>query len=155
MTTTATSYVLYRLYDASGLLLYVGVTKNLVARLKQHRAAQPWWNEVAATKLITLPDRKASEAAEKVAIRAEEPIYNSAHTDIHRIRCDSSIPRETRIQLVEELVRSVRERAVARREGRPVPVGVGWEELVRRVAPQRRRFDRFFGRDCGDWHASA
>ena len=57
-------------------LLYIGVTKNIGARLAGHRRVQPWWPEVAAVSceyFLTMP---AAMAAEAEAIRSESPRYN-------------------------------------------------------------------------------
>jgi predicted GIY-YIG superfamily endonuclease len=70
---------LYRLFDAEGALLYVGISQYPKDRLKQHRASKAWWSLVARTTTETHPTRAAAEEAERVAIAREEPRYNIAH----------------------------------------------------------------------------
>lgn len=70
---------LYRFFDASGELLYVGITMNPVGRWASHRTEKPWWSEVATITLESHPSREAVERAERDAIRAERPRYNVAH----------------------------------------------------------------------------
>jgi len=40
---------LYRCYDRSGALLYVGITDALGRRMAQHASDKPWWGDVADT----------------------------------------------------------------------------------------------------------
>ena len=78
MDTTA-PHTVYRLYDAEGRLLYVGMTNNLPRRLEQH-ARKPWWARVARTDLQQEPNRGAAMRAEAEAIRTERPAYNTLPT---------------------------------------------------------------------------
>lgn len=71
-----TPQALYRLYNAAGELLYVGITWNVANRMNTHRGLQPWWPEVADVQLETHPNRAAVLAAERVAIERERPRYN-------------------------------------------------------------------------------
>lgn len=76
-------YAVYRLYDASGYLLYVGATKNVAVRMSQHRADKPWWPEVddARTVVAWFDSVDGAAAAEFEAIRSESPAHNVASTD--------------------------------------------------------------------------
>lgn len=69
-------HTLYRLFDAEGTLLYVGISFMPDYRFKQHRREKPWWAEVTRKELTILPDRKTAEAAEIKAIAEEDPLYN-------------------------------------------------------------------------------
>jgi hypothetical protein len=69
---------LYRLLAADGALLYVGITENPRARMKQHAAGQAWWPEVERNAVTFYPDYPAARAAEIAAIRDEAPRYNRA-----------------------------------------------------------------------------
>lgn len=80
------SAVVYRFFDASGDLLYIGSSGNFARRLAQHRAARPWWHEVATHTLEQHPTRRAAEAAERAAIFTERPRYNVADHPDHRPR---------------------------------------------------------------------
>lgn len=66
---------LYRLYDEAGTLLYVGQSIDWARRLGQHRAQQPWWDEVRRVEIERLPLDQLADA-ERAAIRAEEPLHN-------------------------------------------------------------------------------
>lgn len=69
---------LYRLYDANGTLLYVGIAENPKTRWKQHARAAPWWPLVDETRsrVEWHSSRADAEAAEKAAILAEDPVHN-------------------------------------------------------------------------------
>ena len=71
----ATHYV-YRLWDDTGALLYVGISKTLVNRLTQHDESQPWAAEVASVTAKRYPTREKARAAEIEAIQKENPRYN-------------------------------------------------------------------------------
>lgn len=42
------SVAVYRFYNDTGALLYVGITSNPKTRFARHAEAQPWWWEVAS-----------------------------------------------------------------------------------------------------------
>lgn len=68
--------ILYRMYDGSGTLLYVGITADVGQRLRDHAALQPWWREVRNITVEHYDDRAAAETAERNAIHAEQPPHN-------------------------------------------------------------------------------
>jgi hypothetical protein len=70
---------LYRLYDADGTLLYVGIAYRIGQRWETHARTQPWWPDVQRQTVEWYPARKDAECAERRAIRTEEPKYNVAH----------------------------------------------------------------------------
>jgi predicted GIY-YIG superfamily endonuclease len=67
---------LYRLFDASGVLLYVGISGRWATRLAQHAARQGWWDEVAKVTREPFESREDALAAEAAAIKREHPRYN-------------------------------------------------------------------------------
>lgn len=71
-----TLHTLYRFYNASGDLLYVGITNNPPRRLGEHRDAKAWWQEVARIDMEQHPDRLALHTAERRAIETERPRHN-------------------------------------------------------------------------------
>ena len=71
-----TKTALYRHFDASGTLLYVGITGDLSMRDKQHARDAAWHSEVASTKTEWLSSRRHARALEAVAIEFERPKYN-------------------------------------------------------------------------------
>lgn len=72
----AAMHKLYRFFDASGQLLYVGITCNPGKRFDQHRGGKSWWDEIASIRLESHPSRESLLDAERAAIREEAPLYN-------------------------------------------------------------------------------
>lgn len=81
MTGFAVNHILYRVYDAAEVLLYVGITNDLARRFADHAVEQPWWLAVVDCKIEFFPDREALELAEVFAIRTEHPLHNVRHTE--------------------------------------------------------------------------
>lgn len=73
MTTT-----LYRFYAKNGDLLYVGIAKNPILRMQQHRKDKPWWTEIASSTYQHFGSRGAAAQAETAAIKYELPRCNIA-----------------------------------------------------------------------------
>lgn len=80
----------YRLFDADGTLLYVGISCKPDTRLSQHRGHQQWWQQVATWTFEWLPDRLAALKCEAVAIRAEGPLYNRDRPNPHQVSLPKS-----------------------------------------------------------------
>jgi predicted GIY-YIG superfamily endonuclease len=72
---------LYRLKDAAGRLLYVGITTDPEARFKRHEGTAPWWPLVAERTVDWHATRPIAEKAEATAIKGEAPLYNRAGSD--------------------------------------------------------------------------
>jgi hypothetical protein len=82
-------HFVYRCYDASGRLLYVGCSINPDDRLKEHRYFRSWWaDRIARITLESFPDQAAGQAAEKTAIQTEHPIHNRAFRSTNAQRAD-------------------------------------------------------------------
>ncbi len=77
-------HTLYRFFAEDGALLYVGITADLPARFGRHRDGKPWWSTVANITVEHFEDRRSVLAAEKAAIEAERPLYNTQHNGGHR-----------------------------------------------------------------------
>lgn len=70
-------HVVYRVFDATGRLIYIGRSRNLLVRVKEHRSSSWWWRPLASRVRIELvPDELAAKAAEKRAIQEERPAFN-------------------------------------------------------------------------------
>lgn len=69
-------HYVYRIYNWSNVLLYVGVTSDVKRRLYQQQRDKEWWPEVGSHTSVEYPGRPAALAAEKAAIQAEDPKYN-------------------------------------------------------------------------------
>ncbi len=68
---------LYRAYDDTGTLLYVGITYGLHSRVRQHSSDKDWWDrDVARVEAVKFPTREEAQDAEAAAVHAEEPKWN-------------------------------------------------------------------------------
>jgi len=72
-------HLVYRMYDVDGRLLYVGQTSSMAERLRAHRTATPWFDEIACVTSVAVPDRASALAEEATTIREERPLYNVHH----------------------------------------------------------------------------
>jgi len=70
---------LYRHFDCDGVLLYVGISKNPVARMSQHFLFAEWFRQISSIKIEWLETREAAERHEMDAIKKEKPKYNRVH----------------------------------------------------------------------------
>jgi len=73
------THALYRFFNAKGVLLYVGITKNPEGRVRNHRGDKPWWDEVANITIEKFNTRPELATAELKAIQSENPKYNLAN----------------------------------------------------------------------------
>jgi predicted GIY-YIG superfamily endonuclease len=76
----ATSYTVYRLYDAERNLLYVGITNNVRARFRWHASNQPWWLSVADVESEEVASREEAIDRELALINALRPRHNIVTT---------------------------------------------------------------------------
>ncbi|MGH3489475.1 MAG: GIY-YIG nuclease family protein [Actinopolymorphaceae bacterium] len=67
---------LYRFYDREGDLLYVGITKKLPRRLREHEIDKAWWTEVQQVTINHFETRDRALEAEAGAIYHEQPRWN-------------------------------------------------------------------------------
>lgn len=73
---SAGSNVVYKLYDAAGVLLYVGVTDNWERRRKHHAVVQPWFPLVSRVETEAAPSRDDALLRERELVRSLDPLYN-------------------------------------------------------------------------------
>lgn len=66
----------YRLYDAAGSLLYVGLGRNPMTRWASHAEQHAWWPRATAFRVDWFETRKEAAAEERRAIRDEDPECN-------------------------------------------------------------------------------
>lgn len=66
----------YRFFDATGQLLYVGVTNALPLRLDRHNRTKPWFRDCTKVTVEHFEDRTSALEAEARAIRRERPVHN-------------------------------------------------------------------------------
>jgi predicted GIY-YIG superfamily endonuclease len=83
------THALYRFYDATGTLLYVGITADPGARWRSHARGKPWWHEVRGVSLETYPDRASVLAAETRAIAVENPRHNKQRPQLFTKRAQA------------------------------------------------------------------
>jgi excinuclease UvrABC nuclease subunit len=69
-------HYVYRLYDAAGVLLYVGCTYDPRTRRSNLRLTAPWFKDVATFRLTIYPNRGHALQVERAVIAAEHPRYN-------------------------------------------------------------------------------
>lgn len=67
---------LYRHFDSSGRLLYVGISLNSIKRLQQHFANAEWFKDISRIEIEWHPTRIEAMAAEAIAIAKENPVFN-------------------------------------------------------------------------------
>ena len=73
------SVQLYRHFNQSEELLYVGISVSAMLRLGQHCAVSPWFKDISRVMIETFPTREDALAAEKAAIKTERPKFNTQH----------------------------------------------------------------------------
>ena len=92
---------LYRHFDTSGALLYVGISLSSVSRLSQHRDSSAWFDKIAKVTVEAFPTRHDALIAEAAAIANENPKYNIARPssdDILRLERAKRLDRAARIE---------------------------------------------------------
>lgn len=71
-----TKHALYRFYNDGGQLLYTGITNDPGRRFTEHAKEKHWWTHVRGISVDWYDDRHSALAAEKRAIRIENPEHN-------------------------------------------------------------------------------
>lgn len=79
MQQTPKTFQLYRHFDVRDRLLYVGISKNTVARLAQHQHRSHWVNDIARIDIEYFLSHQQLIEAERLAIAREHPLFNVAH----------------------------------------------------------------------------
>ncbi|MEU9310896.1 GIY-YIG nuclease family protein [Streptomyces sp. NPDC048256] len=70
---------LYRLFDKTGSLLYVGISLSPAQRWVHHSEHKAWWPQVARIEFDWCASRDEALRIEAEAIRAERPRHNVQH----------------------------------------------------------------------------
>ncbi|WP_329390222.1 GIY-YIG nuclease family protein [Streptomyces sp. NBC_01716] len=94
---------LYRLFDESGALLYVGISHKPDVRWGQHSEQKAWWPAVAQRAVEWHETRSGAEKAELAAIATERPLHNKMGTPAYKISTSAgkSPTRPIRVDLAE------------------------------------------------------
>ena len=73
---------LYRFFDSSDALLYIGITVRLRTRFREHARANAtsWWPQVSYHTVSWFPTKAEAKSAERDAIRKERPTHNVVHS---------------------------------------------------------------------------
>ena len=71
---------LYRAYDESGQLLYVGISGKWSERLHQHERTSDWMTQTDYVKIERFETRAEVSRAEKRAVEQERPKYNRQYS---------------------------------------------------------------------------
>jgi predicted GIY-YIG superfamily endonuclease len=74
---------LYRFYDAEGALLYIGSTKSIAERVKQHKHKAPFFGDIHRTDVTVYETLAAARGAEILAIGEERPLHNKQNNGNH------------------------------------------------------------------------
>lgn len=77
-------HVLYRFYSATDELLYIGITNRPPDRFKCHQDSKEWWATVSRIEIENYSSREELAAAERKAIRSENPKFNVQHNGHRR-----------------------------------------------------------------------
>jgi predicted DNA-binding transcriptional regulator AlpA/predicted GIY-YIG superfamily endonuclease len=135
-TSTGVTTTLYRMYDASGTLLYVGISNRPLDRKGQHKSHQPWWTEIVSMTLEHYPTRQEALTAETRAIVGECPRYNKAGTPTYEREA-----RVSRMRPPREMPPVVRHLSHPVPATRHTPTGrlMGLREIETRMEVSRQR----------------
>ena len=98
---------LYRHFDNENTLLYVGISLSTFARLSQHKDHSQWFNKVSRVTIEHFPTREEAIAAEKKAIKTEEPKFNIAHKKTAREieqEINEAIKEEKKAQQIQQCI---------------------------------------------------
>lgn len=68
---------MYKLYDAIDSLLYVGMSRRVRQRLRQHARNQDWWPQVADIEILYFDAYEDAERWERHQITWLRPVHNS------------------------------------------------------------------------------
>lgn len=76
---------LYRFFSADGALLYVGITKRLTTRFREHSNTSKWWPVAHSHSVEWYATRTLAGRSERAAISDEKPLHNVLHTPRARL----------------------------------------------------------------------
>lgn len=138
----------YRYYDRSGVLIYVGITSRGILRNVEHNTTKRWWNYVHRQEVDHYPDRRSAQGAERELIRRFRPPFNIQqnpdHADLQQIYEAYAIG-DGRHQPVTALLASLRRQlplTFIEWDGRAALFGTHgrFRPIAQLVEPEERRF---------------
>jgi predicted GIY-YIG superfamily endonuclease len=74
----------YRLYDTTDELAYVGFSEDFLNRMKQHSQTKEWWPQIKRCEFDLYETREEGMAAELELIQLHQPRFNKMHTAHYR-----------------------------------------------------------------------
>ena len=102
----------YRYYDRTGLLLYVGITSRGTRRQREHNGDKEWWPFVARQEVEHYGSRREAASREKALIQEFRPPFNRTHNVDH----------EQLRELYMAAAQTMPDRAQPQREGATAPL---------------------------------
>lgn len=139
----------YRFYDGTGRLLYVGITHNLGSRFGSHERKAAWWVEQQSVVVVWRETRSAAAAEERAAIRAEGPLHNisgarAARRERQRLRrrerLDEAMRQAIGLEVRVEIARSGRSKREVR-EHLDLSTQSLWQRMVGRTEFRKEELD--------------
>lgn len=76
---------LYKYFDETGILIYVGITKTGILRNRQHNDDKEWWPFVSRQEVCHFQSREEAAERERFHIRSFAPPFNKAHNRDHEV----------------------------------------------------------------------
>lgn len=70
------NHQLYKHYDQSGDLLYIGISLSAINRLYQHKAKSHWYHNIARVEIVNFSSRGELVRAESRLIKSLKPRHN-------------------------------------------------------------------------------
>lgn len=106
---------LYRHFDKSNALLYIGIATDVERRTKQH-SRSVWGAEIASTVIKTYPTRIKAAIAELRAIEKERPRHNVMPGDERRTKLTNGVMFSSRVPkaLIEQVNAVCAKRGISR-----------------------------------------
>lgn len=95
----------YRLFDADGALLYVGISNHFEYRMRSHSKTKFWWPNVDSIDVQWFGSRADAEAEESRAIWLERPAHNVQNPIPQRYRPRKGARAEALVSLADALPR--------------------------------------------------
>jgi len=97
---------LYRWYDSTGGLLYVGISNNAAFRATQHKYSSKWYSRAVMMRKKAYQTLAEAHKAEKLAIRTESPECNIQNNGvIDRSEVDEVFNHQLRLHAVNSIAR--------------------------------------------------
>ena len=117
---------LYRHFDSTGVLLYVGISNDYMRRSDAHEYDKEWWKQIASSKVEWWANRTLALEAERLAIETEHPAHNEQHNSRNANRVRRPRVRRPKAESPLELAEAAKlDFADARQRGREEGEGRG------------------------------